>query len=386
MAENKPINNIVSQSKFYFEDYYNRRLDLYTKLKSAPEKRRKFHKSIRITTIENNSKQLTSLKIFKSLKESYGIDTSVIESIYQYENSKTFIVKFKDQTDDLIIKNIINDKKDETLRIVDPNEISHNINVSIKAVLRFHWLPHDMNKEKIKEYLTKNIKVGDVSKEKFKEPDMAQIENGVIRIKIEYDITYHNTFLELIGLKKIDNQRCLIQLCGVPPKCLICDNSSHKVAVCPKKNLFCTKCNKKYHTIENCVMSNILKETINVDAEPENFEENEPSKNNSNTNNIQNNNNSTQISNSNNIDENPQKPIIKTDKTTENIEQKNNKSCKRSDRSSMDSNEEGDMQMQKQLKFALNKSTEFDTSGEEYDIKNDNEKSYIEETPHKVND
>lgn len=53
----------------------------------------------------------------------------------------------------------------------------------------------------------------------------------------------------MIGANKIDQQKCVIQLSGHSPRCLICEEFVHIGKNFPKNNLICATCNKKGHTV-----------------------------------------------------------------------------------------------------------------------------------------
>jgi hypothetical protein len=68
------------------------------------------------------------------------------------------------------------------------------------------------------------IAIGDieVEKEKYKEDKLKHIHTGVINAKFSFDIKNYSKVINLIGSNIIDNQRCIIQLSGHEPRCLIC--------------------------------------------------------------------------------------------------------------------------------------------------------------------
>ena len=77
---------------------------------------------------------------------------------------------------------------------------------------------------------------------------MSHIENGVIRVKVEYPIEDNDYIICTIGRVEIASLDALIQLNGHPSRCRHCDSFNHPAKECPKLNLKCTKCNGKDHS------------------------------------------------------------------------------------------------------------------------------------------
>lgn len=102
----------------------------------------------------------------------------------------------------------------------------------LKGELRIHWLASGTNKSVIETFLheelkSANLKIISVFGERFQVNGVNHMLNGVFRVRIEYDLDQHDKILNLIGLNEINDDKCLIQLCGYPPKCLRCGEFGH---------------------------------------------------------------------------------------------------------------------------------------------------------------
>ncbi|RNA23354.1 hypothetical protein BpHYR1_033581 [Brachionus plicatilis] len=79
------------------------------------------------------------------------------------------------------------------------------------------------------------------------------INNGVVKIKVEYNVKYHDAVLDFAGLHRISECQSLIQLCGMSAKCLGCKKFGHIRKDYPE----CQTCNKYGH--EECNFANRTK-------------------------------------------------------------------------------------------------------------------------------
>ena len=181
---------------------------------------------------------VTSKQIFDTFKSTFGANiVKEIKNLSQYGSSRTWIVGFNAAYD---IKNLIG--KEISFHniysiIYDANKFIDE-KVTLTAILRVLWLPNNMDILPVKEFIN-SLDIGTIiecEKEKYRDEEMSHIENGVFKIKIKYDIEHHERLLVYIGKSKIDNQVCLLQLVGHPPKCLYCKNFGHMSSSCPNKS------------------------------------------------------------------------------------------------------------------------------------------------------
>jgi hypothetical protein len=95
-----------------------------------------------------------------------------------------------------------------------------------------------------------NAGVKEIKHEKMKY--FEKINNGVVKVKVEYNVKHHDSILDFAGLHRINVCQSLIQLCGMPAKCLSCNKFGHIRKECPK----CLKCNNHGHKSEECSFAN----------------------------------------------------------------------------------------------------------------------------------
>ena len=151
---------------------------------------------------------------------------------------------------------------------------------TMSVFVRIHWLPTGLEDE-IKEFLEKKAKflaVELVQSEKW-DQGRSSIENGVYSVKLKYEINDHQNFLNFGGYHKINDLGALIQICGMPEKCLNCSEFGHMRKNCPDRNKKCQKCDKFGHSEHKCWSSrlnnnnNDLEENENDEIVDENNEE-----------------------------------------------------------------------------------------------------------------
>ncbi len=101
----------------------------------------------------------------------------------------------KTETENEKAKDKIIQINNNEFKFIDANhkpERKQNQTVTLKAVLRIHWLPSNFDKEEVSVYLKdrfrfSNIEIEEIEKEHFQD-EMSHIENGIIRVKIQYPL------------------------------------------------------------------------------------------------------------------------------------------------------------------------------------------------------
>ena len=123
-----------------------------------------------------------------------------------------------------------------------------------------------------------NAKFLEIEKLEYENWQSSNIENGVIKIKVRYQVERHQEFLDFSGLHNIDECKALIQICGTDPKCLYCKTFGHMRKACPNISKRCGKCKNVGHTDSQCNSALIVAAAsnnellrINDDFIPENF-------------------------------------------------------------------------------------------------------------------
>ena len=77
-----------------------------------------------------------------------------------------------------------------------------------------------LDQNEIKKYIRNKVKceILNIENEKCKEEGKEFIENGIVRLKIKYNLEDHQVLLkDIVGVSKIIGNKVLIQLSGYPP-------------------------------------------------------------------------------------------------------------------------------------------------------------------------
>jgi hypothetical protein len=244
----------ASSGRFSFEQYHHRKLELLRSLqnkKEISEKSPLFENGIKFIFKRKNIKGIMICERLKQiLNES---DFNKIKSISPYQSSSVWIVIFSEKPTFIIDREIL--IQDELVRALDASitqEIqSDSLKVNLTAFFRVHWLSPFFDEFKVGDFAENFLKgkdvefeIVEVKRECYKE---STIQNGVVTVKIVYDIKFHDEILDLVDLHEIDGQQALFQLTGMPPKCLFCKCFGHTRAGCAEYSKFCSKCKMHGH-------------------------------------------------------------------------------------------------------------------------------------------
>ena len=131
--------------------------------------------------------------------------------------------------------------------------------VTLTVFLRIHWLPHGF-KDKTVNFLEAEAPFLTILEAKAEKWDSGKspIENGIISIKVTYDILDNHRFIDLIGLQKIEGQSAMFQISGAPPRCLYCKEFGHMRKDCPKIKKKCSLCERYVHQSSECTLANLI--------------------------------------------------------------------------------------------------------------------------------
>ena len=190
---------------------------------------------------------LNSITVVSSLS---AVLFESIVAIGQHGSSKNWTIQFKSTS---AFKKSLSEKVligENTYSILDADSLNRQPKTREEKVFkmtvffRIHWLPLGYNKDTVYEFLKEEasfLEVLEIANEKWQS---SEVYNGVLRVKAEYNVLDHSKFLDLACLRKIENCSALIQISGMPHKCLFCGKFGHVRSGCSKTKLKCTKCKK----------------------------------------------------------------------------------------------------------------------------------------------
>jgi hypothetical protein len=221
------------------------------------------------------SKKVNAEKLLDSLKLALSTDEfSSIVQVGQFITSKNWSIHFKDATnfESSMEKTITMD--DESFQITDANDFGKvkekevtSKPFTMKAFLRLYWLPLDVSENQICCFIKSKVRVTVVNvKRENVRPKYEEVNNGVVSVKVEYDLAENQNVLDFAGLHRIAGRQALVQISGTPPKCLGCKQYGHVRKACVK----CEKCSKYGHLSANC---NLAKRTAPQDDDVEDLDE-----------------------------------------------------------------------------------------------------------------
>ena len=200
-----------------------------------------------------------------------GIDDTKITAISQFASSKTWQIQFKDDVAFNLAKGKPVNINNDSIILIDANDREDAIKntdnkpVTMTVFLKVHWLPTG-SKDKVAKFIEDEVSFLTVHEAKIEkwEEGKSPIENGIVSVKVSYEIIDHGRLLDFAGLHKIGDQTALFQIWGAPPKCLYCKLYGHMRKECPKLKTLCGKCGKVGHDEHNCTLANRINSDNNA--------------------------------------------------------------------------------------------------------------------------
>ncbi len=204
--------------KYYFLDYLER------KRKSAEhaQKRKRKEGMEKSVKIANNLKdKITPADIFTSFKNL--VNPEDITAISPLGGNREFVVSFEHQhqANSLIGESIT--IKNNKYYILDANDNGQIFKV--KAVIKIHWLPPGQDWKEIEELFNEveSLKIIEKERERYREESLKHIRNGVLVLKVEYELSAHEKVVrDILGIRQFDSGLARVQLSGHPPICSHC--------------------------------------------------------------------------------------------------------------------------------------------------------------------
>jgi hypothetical protein len=264
-------------SKFNFDSYYEKQVSKQQCLREKQYQEQILSSSKLVNScvllLQYNTK-VSAHKLVTIIKSS--LSPEEFDSILQvgkFGSAKKWLITFKEQTafNSAIGKVITIDNNQFQMYNANDAEKINSIEtkiVKMTAFLRVHWLSKDVSDQEISDFISEQIKgvsVNNIRRETFK-----SIKNGVVNVKITYELAKNQDVLDFIGLHRISGRQTLIHLSGMPPKCLGCKKLGHIRKQCEK----CTICNKFGHNAQQCSLANrtapqepIPQELLDVDQQ-----------------------------------------------------------------------------------------------------------------------
>ena len=252
------------KSRFNINDYYRKKLIIQERFTRSDEKKLesvkiwKFKNCCLLTLDENNKSNPNN--VFNCIKLALNtVEPSKIAAISQFASSRNWQIQFKDESFFLAAlgKTVQIDGSSYTLQ--DANEFERRTKtvekkpITMNVFLRVHWLPHGFE-NKVVEFLKNEAKFLTVVKTAVErwEAGKSSIENGIISVKVNYEVQNHESLLEFAGIHRVDGQTALFQISGAAPKCLFCKEFGHMRRDCGKIALKCSSCGKRGHESLDC--------------------------------------------------------------------------------------------------------------------------------------
>ena len=272
-----------STKNHYFLKYLEeKKQENNEKYEQKKGKNEKFKNSIKIQI--ENKELVTSKQVFEQIKlilqeETQDVKT-MIKTIMQYKSNRTWVIEFYQTFNAELIVNrtiSINNEKIKILSMKDDRPTVTNLT----AILRIHWFPLQESRELIKNFLSQkidSIQILDTINEQYRD-EMEGIDNGIIRLKIKYNIEQQENILNLIGINRIEDNKVLIQLSGYPPKCLKCKKFGHLASECQTNNSYAASLIRTQgDTVTSEEISYIINENEKTNEENQHVEQHETRK------------------------------------------------------------------------------------------------------------
>ena len=212
-------------------------------------------RAIRIKIDKKHDERISRTEILKSL---IYVDSNLIDyfDTISTTGKNIWFISFKEIFDykDLIGKSIKINEHD--VQIEDGEE---PIKVEKTFTFKFYGLKPNFDKYLIEKHLLSEgvdkSEIFNIYDEYLNDPVFKHVKTGVIRAKLKFNPTQNKKYYEIV---KNLPKNTYIQ--GIPvsvervgePRCRFCFSPNHKIAECQSKNLLCTNCNRRVHTLTEC--------------------------------------------------------------------------------------------------------------------------------------
>ena len=145
-----------------------------------------------------------------------------------------------------------------TAKICEPT--TANDLASTFSVIRYHFLPLDIDLEAVKEHFNStripSAEIVTISRETHKADHLKHAASGFIRVKIKHSLASKEAINDLNGFAKVAHLKALITVVGTAVRCMKCLLYGHIQREC--KAAACAKCSSYNHQTDSCTMANAL--------------------------------------------------------------------------------------------------------------------------------
>ncbi|RNA12522.1 hypothetical protein BpHYR1_004430 [Brachionus plicatilis] len=215
----QPISNLNANqndkrgSRFCLKSYYSRKVVLKQKYSERMENQKIQLKSCCLMSFEQKNR-VNADKLVESIKEALIADEfESILQVGQFRSTKIWSIHFKDNDKFVSASNKKFKFDNNMYRLIPANEFdkkneknTENNEFIMTAFYRIHWLPLDAPDNEIEEFFNSNLSNVDVDEIKHEKLKLFEnINNGVVKIKVKYNVSLHNAVLDFAGLHIISN-------------------------------------------------------------------------------------------------------------------------------------------------------------------------------------
>ena len=254
------------KERFKLGTYYEKKLTQQNKFyekqhQRTQRKKWKFSNSCKISL--DSSCTLTASEIFDSIKLAFPNEELLgVDGIAQSASAKKWEIKLTNSAAfEAACKKVINIGGTE-YKLTDANLADEastykpysTTPFTMTTFFRIHWLPVRFEITKVEEFL-KEFSFLEILNIDYEKWSSSPLLNGVIKVKVKYDVESHQNFLDFAGLQNIDDYKALVQICGMEPKCLFCKKFGHMRKKCPLASKKCSKCHKNGHEAYECTFA-----------------------------------------------------------------------------------------------------------------------------------
>ena len=137
------------ENNYYFINYMRNKERILNSIRQNETRITwKFNNTVKL--INSKKIQLVGKDIFNSIKTQINIDTTKIKTITSSKSKKVWMIEFNDSNEFPKVLDKEIEINGNIFNLIDANTTpQRNQTVTLKAILRIHWLPPNFKKEKV---------------------------------------------------------------------------------------------------------------------------------------------------------------------------------------------------------------------------------------------